>query len=152
MKFKFLCISLLVVVFSIPVICFPESKKPDPKIWKSFEDNWYYNKINITKSSNIRDVWIYHDMNSNEKKIYYLTGKYKNLDHDLGIWQFDCKNKLIIKKMVIDYDNKGNILDRSIYKHKNKERGWGSIGEKPESIITLYQKVCVNQDKTSKKK
>ncbi|MGP8153738.1 MAG: surface-adhesin E family protein [Smithella sp.] len=154
MKFKILCISLLMVVFLFPSICF--SGKLDSKVWQHYSDNWYYNKTNLTKSSNIISVWTYKIITNDERKKitesikkYDLkkAKKYQNLDHLVVLWEIDCKNRLRRIKESIDYDNKEKVLDSV----KNLNNEWARI--MPNSVSeTLYDKICVTQTKPVKKK
>ena len=44
------------------------SKITDKKVWEYLGNNIYYNKTNITKSSNIMSVWTYRIIPDDEKK------------------------------------------------------------------------------------
>ncbi|MGP8154642.1 MAG: surface-adhesin E family protein [Smithella sp.] len=148
MKFKILWISLIVVVFSFPSLCF--SEQPDSKVGEPFDNNWYYNKTNITKSANIISVWTYnivtddfrkHKIEEIKKVDLDKSVKYQNYDHNLGLWKIDSINKQKRLIELTDYDDKGNILDRNIY----KDSEWKNI--KPNSVFEkLYIKVGVTQN------
>jgi hypothetical protein len=126
-------------------------KIPDSKIWEYFGDNWYYNKNNITKSSNIIKVWTYKIVtNDIRNKMIELrkkynveeSKKYQHYDHYISLEIFDCKNKLRKRKDSVDYDDAGNVLDHS--KYKNRE--WKNVV--PESVMgKLYDKICLESDK-----
>jgi hypothetical protein len=125
-------------------------------VWEYFSDNWYYNKTNLRKSSNIVSVWIYQIVTDDERKEkidlvkeYYLEKsiKYQHLDHLVSLDEIDCKNKLVRQEELISYDDNGKVLDS--FKYKNNE--WISIP--PDTILnTLYKKICVIQKKPLKKK
>jgi hypothetical protein len=144
-------IVFFLVVFSFPSICFSE---PDSKVWKSFGDDWYYNKKTLTKSSNIVSVWTYRTVTDEEKKQKMeivkkedskKSIKYTHYDHYLGLWEIDCVKKLFRGKEFKDYDNKGKVI--SSLKHLFD---WKNI--KPNSVMNnLYDNVCVIPKKPSKK-
>jgi hypothetical protein len=153
-KFQLLFILLMIIIVSLPPICFAE--QPNPKIWEPLKFNSYYNKKIITKSPDVLLVWTYKTMTDDtrgkrveEVKKYDLEKsiKYQNYHHETVLWNIDCKNKLILMEEFIDFDKNGKVLDR--YRYNNSE--WKSIlpnsgGEK------LYQHVCITQKKPSKKK
>jgi len=132
--------------------------KPDSKVWEYYWKNLYYNKNNMTKSSNIISVWSYQivsdagkkEMIDNVKEFYNLETsiKYQNYDHNLYLDEIDCKKKLTRLKEIMHYDNKGNVLNS----HKfNNNKDWKSIPR--ETILeVLYNKVCVKPNKPLKKK
>jgi hypothetical protein len=150
MKSRIICISLMIVVFSFPSICF--SEQLDTKVWESFQNGWYYNKKTITKSSNTISVWTYKIVTDNEKKEKIevvkkedlsKSMKYLHYDHYLGLWEIECNKKLYKGKEFKDYDYSGNVLS-SI----KKTFDWNNI--KPNSIMDqLYNKVCVTPKKPS---
>jgi len=131
-------------------------KIPDSKIWEYFEDNWYYNKDNITKSSKIIKVWTYKIVTDDiRKKMIELrkkyslkeSTKYQHYDHYISLEIFDCKNKLRKREYSVDYDDEENVLDRGKYK-KNE---WKNIIS--ESVMDkLYDKVCVTHKNPLNKK
>ena len=147
MTFKTFRIFLIVMVFSLPSLCF--SAQPDSKAWESFDIDWYYNKTNIDKSSDIISVWIYKNVtNENRKeKIEIIkksdvdkSVKYQKFDHYLSLWEIDTVNKQKRLKELKDYDDKGNVLDSNVY----KDREWKDI--KPNSVFDkLYIKLGVTQ-------
>ena len=130
-------------------------KKPDSRVWEYLEDSiggsWYYNKTNITKSSNIVSVWTYNIVTSDDRirmvRILEKSKKYKNYDHIVLLNDIDCTNKLVRIKEFKEYDDKENILNH----HINKNGGWTKIPEDSE-VESLYKKVCITQKKLSKKK
>jgi hypothetical protein len=149
---------LFLLVFSFPSVCF--SEQPDPKVWESLGINsfgsiFYYNKTNITKSSNIISVLSY-TIESEENKRNMVkrwknfdlakSVKYQHYDHTIFLDEFDCQNKLNRRKEYIWYDDKGNVLDQ----HTNENSNWKSI--MPDTIMfKLYKKVCAAPKKTSNK-
>jgi hypothetical protein len=158
MSFKIFWISLITIVFSFPSLCF--SEKPDSKLWEYLGTtdlgDWYYNKKIITTSSNTLLVWFYTTVTNDTKekriedvKKYDLDRsiKYQNYDHEVVLWEIDCKKRLWRVKDIIDFDKKQKVLDR--YRYNDSE--WDSIisnikGER------LYQKVCVIRKEPAKKK
>ncbi|HUN55599.1 MAG TPA: surface-adhesin E family protein [Smithella sp.] len=144
MKLKFLLISLIVIILSVPALCF--SKLPDPDNWGQYGENAYYNKTNITKSSDTASVWTYTTVTSDirEKTIAIKkeedpekAAKYQNFDHIVMRTEIDCKYKVWKQDDITFYDNNDNILDEQ----KDIETQWGSII--PNSLIDrLYDKVC----------
>ncbi len=115
-----------------------------------FFTDLYYNKTNITKSSDIISVWTYiivtyderkKKIDEERKKDLEKSIKYQNYDHYLGLWEIDSINKQRRLIELTDYDDKGNILDRDIY----KDSEWNNI--KPNSVFEkLYIKVGVTQN------
>jgi chemotaxis protein histidine kinase CheA len=148
MTFKTFPIFLIVMVFSIPSLCF--SAQPDSKVWESFDNDWYYNKTNIDKSSYIISVWVYKSVtnDSRKEKIEIIKKsdldksiKYQKFDHYLSLWEIDTKNKQKRLKELKDYDDKGNVLESNVY----KDREWKDI--KPNSIFDkLYIKLGLTQN------
>jgi hypothetical protein len=151
MKFKILRISLIVIVFLFPSLCF--SELPDPDKWEEYGENAYYNKTNITKSSDIVSVWTYTTVTDDirEKTIkikkeedWEKSVKYQNFDHIVMWSEIDCAYKVWRKDEIEFYDNKENILDQQ----KNIYSEWGNII--PDSLMDrLYNKVCVIQTGSS---
>ena len=153
-KFQFRFMLLMMILVSLPSICFAE--QPNPKIWEPLQYNSYYNKKIITKSPDILLVWTYKTMTSDarerrieEVKKYDLEKsiKYQNYHHETVLWNIDCKNRLIMMEELIDFDKNGKVLDRYRYNHSE----WESImpnsgGER------LYQNACITPQKPSKKK
>ena len=147
MTFKTFRIFLIVIVFSFPSLCF--SAQPDSKVWESFDNDWYYNKTNIDKSSYIISVWIYKSVTNDirKQKIEIIkksdldkSVKYQKFDHYLSLWEIDTKNKQKRLKESKDYDDKGNVLDSNAY----KDREWTDI--KPNSVFDkLYIKLGLAQ-------
>jgi len=150
---------LLLLVASLPSVCF--SEQPDSKVWEGFGKDslggvYYYNKTNITKSSNIISVWTYTiESNDSKRKMVERwknidlekSVKYQHYDHTIFGDEFDCKKKLTRRKEYIWYDDKGNVLD----KYKNENSNWKNII--PESPLEiLYDKVCVTPKKLLKNK
>jgi len=148
MTFKTFLIFLIVMVFSIPSLCF--SAQPDSKVWESFDNDWYYNKTNIDKSSYIISVWVYKSVtNENRKEKIEIIKKsdldksikYQKFDHYLSLWEIDTKNKQKRLKELKDYDDKGNVLESNVYKN----REWKDI--KPNSVFDkLYIKLGLTQN------
>lgn len=132
-------------------------KEPNPDIWEYFGENWYYNKTNMTKSSNIISVWTYYVVTDDDRKESIekkkkdnnpdKSLKYQSYEHDVDLTEIDCKKKLVRTKEVINYDDKGNILDRITDDNPKWESIIpGSVGE------GLYRELCVTQNKSPKKK
>ncbi|GEM_PF-552702 len=132
-------------------------KEPNPDIWEYFGENWYYNKTNITKSSNIVSVWTYYVVTDDDRKEFIekkkednnpdKSLKYQSYEHDVSLTEVDCKKKLVRTKEKIDYDDKGNILDRITDDNPKWESIIpGTVGE------GLYRELCVTQNKSPKKK
>jgi len=153
MKFKILRISLIVIVFSFPFLCF--SERPDPDKWEQYGENSYYNKTNITKSSDMVSVWTYTTVTDDirEKTIKIKkeedlekSVKYQNFDHIVMWSEIDCVYKVWRQDEIVFYDNKENVLDQQ----KNINSEWGNII--PDSLMErLYNKVCVIQKDLSAK-
>jgi hypothetical protein len=146
-------IVLFLLVVSLQSICFSE---PDSKVWESFSDNMYYNKTNVTKSSQYVAVWTYNTVTDDYKKQTVevskkhdpeLSERYKNYDHFITLWGFDCEKKLFRIKERIDYDDRWKIINK--YTYKNEERVNIAPGSPTEK---LYNKVCVTPHTTSKQK
>ena len=147
MTLKTFRIFLIVIVFSLPSLCF--SAQPDGKVWESFDNDWYYNKTNIDKSSDIISVWVYkYVTNENRKEKIEIIKKsdldksikYQKFDHYLSLWEIDTVNKQKRLKELKDYDDKGNVLDSNVY----KDREWKEI--KPNSVFDkLYIKLGLTQ-------
>jgi hypothetical protein len=150
---------LFLIIFLFPSICF--SEKPDNKIWElygkdSFGRVYYYNKINLIKSSNIISAWSYTIESNDSKKA--MVERWKNIDREKSVKyqhynhtilgdEFDCEKKLKRRKEYIWYDDKENVIDQYI----NKNSNWTSIV--PESIYeSLYKKICVTPKQPLNKK
>lgn len=154
MKLKILWISILIIVFSFPSICF--SERPDPKVWEYVGNNRYYNVTNLIKSSNIVYVWTYSVVDDDfrkktieevKKEDLEKTIKFQNYDHIVSLNEIDCETKLTRINEVLDYDNKGNVLDH--FKDNNSK--WRSI--QPGTVNDIfYQKLCFTPKKPSEKK
>jgi hypothetical protein len=151
---------LIIFVFSFPSICFSEYKIPDPNVWKYFitttGGDYYYDKINITKSSNIISVSIYHSVMEGEKKDMIeivkkgnleQSIKYQTLNHVIEVVEIDCMNRKFRMIEWKSYDVNGNILDYDKFYNKI----WESI-EPHDIFVKLYNKVCVTPNKPSKNK
>lgn len=153
-----LFLSILIVFFTVsfmssPSICFSE---PDSKVWESFQPRFYYNKTNITKSSDIISVWIYVIINDDvlrdirngkiKKNNLNMSRKYQYYDHIVCLYKIDCKNKLIKIEEFTDYDDQGNILDQQ----KNNNSNWTSIIPNGE-MEDLYSKLCLTPNKLLEK-
>ncbi|MGB5216683.1 MAG: surface-adhesin E family protein [Smithella sp.] len=132
------------VTFSFPSFCF--SEQPDSKVWESFAKGRYYNKKNISKSVNIIKVWTYSIITNDVRKKrlenmkqHEELKKYQNYDHYTVLSNIDCQKKMTSLEKVIDYDNKGKVLNTII--NKNSEWGFIAPGSEDEK---LYNKLCVN--------
>ena len=116
---------------------------------ESFDNDWYYNKTNIDKSSYIISVWLYKSVTNDirKQKIEIIKKsdldksiKYQKFDHYLSLWEIDTKNKQKRLKESKDYDDKGNVLDSNAY----KDREWTDI--KSNSVFDkLYIKLGLAQ-------
>jgi len=147
MKFKILGISIIVIVLSFPFLCF--SQRPDPAKWEQYGENSYFNKTNITKSSDVVSVWTYTIVTDDirEKTIQIKkeedlekSVKYQNFDHIVMWSEIDCAYKIWKQDEIEFYDDKENVLDQQ----KNINSEWGNIV--PDSLMErLYNKVCVIQ-------
>ena len=135
----------------------PSGKEPNPDIWECFGENWYYNKTNMTKSSNIISVWTYYVVTDDDRKESIekkkkdnnpdTSLKYQSYEHAVSLIEINCKKKLVRIKEEINYDDKGNILDMIT----DDNPKWESII--PESVGEgLYRELCVTQNKSPKKK
>ncbi|MBN1383092.1 MAG: hypothetical protein JXA41_15615 [Deltaproteobacteria bacterium] len=152
MNSKILRCFFLVILFSIPSLCFSE---PDSNIWEFLEENFYYNKTNVTKSSNIISIWTYGVVTDNfrnarieavKKEDIEKSEAYKSFDHFLGLCEIDCGKKQCRGTEFIDYDDQGNVLNH--LKINNSE--WEIIT--PYSIFdTLYLKLCPTEKKQPQK-
>ena len=157
MKFTIFCISLIIVVFSLPSICL---SKLDTKVWEKYGETseggvFYYNKTNMIKSSNIISFRLYYIVPDDERKERIEREKkydlkksleYQNYDHDISEIEIDCKNRLTKVKEFTEYDNQGNVLKHNI----NKDSEWKRI--LPGSIEAFYKINCVTPNKPSEKK
>jgi hypothetical protein len=133
---------------------------PDSKVWEFFGKDsvggfYYYNKINLTKSSNIISFKLYYIVPDDERKEriervkkYDLkkSVEYQNYDHDISVVEVDCKNRLTKVKEFTEYDHQENVLKHNI----NKDSEWKSI--LPGSIEEFYKKNCVTPNKPLEKK
>ena len=170
MRLKILWISLIIIIFSFPSVCFSELKKhdrvlkiiphlPDSKVWEYYgkisNGDIYYNKTNLTKSSDKSYVWIYQTVTDDYKKQRIevikmddleLSEKFHNYDHSIMLSEIDCKNKKFRLKQMIDYDDKGDLLKNIIYDTDSSNFIPGSLPD------TLYQQICVTEKKPLKKK
>lgn len=157
---RYLLLSFILVFFTVsfmssPSICFSE---PDSKVWEHFADNMYYNKTDVSKSSNLNfiTVWTYNIVTDDYRKQMVeiskkhdpeLSEKYKNFDHFVSIWGFDCEKRLFRIKDRVDYDNRWKIINR--YTYQNEER----VKIIPNSPVEkLYNKICITPGKPTKKK
>jgi hypothetical protein len=141
------------MIFSFPSLCFYQ--RPDPDKWVEYGENSYYNKTNITKSSDIVSVWTYTIVTDDirEKTIKIKkeedsekSVKYQNFDHIVMWSEIDCAYKVWRRDEIAFYDDKENILDQQ----KNIYSEWGDII--PDSLMDrLYNKVCVIQTDSSAK-
>jgi hypothetical protein len=128
---------------------------PDSYVWELIGNNsfgiYYYNKTNITKSSDIISVWIYQTptddskegvIESVKKNNLEKSIKYKNYEHTMGLNEIDCKNRKVLQTNLIFYDDKNNILDN--YTIDNSK--WTDIP--PDTLFNiLYNKICVTEKK-----
>ncbi|MGP8155003.1 MAG: surface-adhesin E family protein [Smithella sp.] len=161
MKLKIFWICLIIVVVSFPSVCFSE---PDSKIWEWIGKYGtggrmlYYNKTNLTKSSDIISVWVYDIATDVDRKKMIETVKreegleksikYQHYHHTVSLWKMDCKNRQIKMEKRIDYDDKGTVLNQDIL-YKISERENITPGS---DMDKLYEKVCVTPKKPLNKK
>jgi hypothetical protein len=157
MKFKIFCLSLIMVFFSIPVVCFSEPNSSTYELLgEHYGGKFYYNKKNLAKTSGIVSVWTYQAVTEDfrkerievvKKRDVQKSAEYENLDHASILNEIDCKKKLIRRKEILEYDHKGKVLSRYVSKNLN----WEDI---PDSCMNeiLYQKVCATPKKSTKGK
>ncbi|MBN1471183.1 MAG: hypothetical protein JW925_05335 [Syntrophaceae bacterium] len=139
-------------IMSSPSVCFPE--KPDPEVWEHLSDNFYYNKTNLIKSSNIISIWTYRTIADKERKhlIEHFkesdvkkSTRYQNLDHQTMLLDIDCRKKLSKIEKLANYDDKGNVLYEETYKNSD----WTGIV--PESKLDeTYRIICDTPEKRQK--
>lgn len=138
---------MFLIAFSFPSFCF--SKQPDIKVWEPFANGRYYNKKNVSKSRNIITVLTYSNVTSDvrKKRLENIKQpdelkKYQNYDHYTALSKIDCQKKMTSLEKVVDYDNKGKVLNTIV----NNNSQWGFIqpGSEDEK---LYNKVCANSIK-----
>jgi hypothetical protein len=159
MKLKLFCISLIIMVFTFPSICF--SKQPDPKVWEFYGNDskggsYYCSKNSMSKSPGIISLRIYYSVTEKERaervekiKKFDLkkSAEYENYDHDISEVEIDCKNKLVLQKEFAEYDLQGKALKYDI----NNNNEWQMIP--PQTVIDeFYKKNCVTGKKKTKKK
>ena len=149
---------LFLLVFLFPSICF--SEQPGSKGWDLFGKDsgggvYYYNKTNMTKSSDIISFKLYYIVTDDERKErierikkYDLKKsiEYQNYDHDISVVEVDCKNRLTKVKEFTEYDHQENVLKHNI----NKDSEWKSI--LPGSREEFYKINCVTPNKPLEKK
>jgi hypothetical protein len=128
----------------------PDSKEWEP-LGKTRTGDCHYKVTSTDNASNIVTVSTYKIVNDYYKKSMIekfqkthpeLSKKYENLDHNIRVDEIDCKNKRYRMKEIVDYDDKGQILQVS--PHNNPE--WQKI-----PILTgldkLRQKLCAPEIK-----
>jgi hypothetical protein len=133
----------------------PDSKEWEP-LGKTRTGDCYYKLTNCDNVSNIVTVSTYKIVTDHYRKSMIekfqkshpeLSEKYENLDHNVRVDEIDCKNKRYRMKEIVDYDDKGQILQVS--PHHNQE--WMQI-----PILTgldkLRQKLCAAEVKASEPK
>jgi hypothetical protein len=125
MKFKFIGIFLIIVIFSFPTICFSEIqtvKKTDDK-WILYGTldlgDYYYDKSSIKKvGPKIIKVWTKRKYSKvgKDKLIQLIKNNnlsidgWEKLDYETGLVEFDCVNKTYIFIKNVQYNDKGEIL------------------------------------------
>jgi hypothetical protein len=133
----------------------PDSKEWEP-LGKTRTGDCYYKVTNCDNASNIVTVSTYKIVNDHYKKSMIekfqkshpeLSKKYENLDHNVRVDEIDCKNKRYRMKEIVDYDDKGQVLQVS--PHLSQE--WQHI-----PILTgldkLRQKLCAPEIKAPEPK
>jgi hypothetical protein len=157
MKFKIIIISLLIVVFLIPVICISKELNPETwnEVWEFYERTHFYNKTKIVNSSDITSVWVYKIMTDDDRaKIIEIvkrhdlekSEKFKDCDHQLILEEIDCQKRLYRVKELAYYDDMDKVLENNNY----PDNKWVSIP--PSSIVEeLYNRTCKSSNETSEK-
>lgn len=134
----------------------PSVNLPDSKSWKPLNDDFYYNKTNLIKSSHAVSVWTYRIISSDERNFltdYFRESdsgksiKYQNLHHQMMLLKIDCKKKLSKIQKLVNYDDKENIL----YEETCTNSEWKSIIP-GSNLEETYKKICVTPTSSKKHK
>jgi len=127
-----------------------------PLSWERISDNFYFDKTNVTKSSDIISVLVYSIVTEEERKEIEKEAKKRDSDkslkyllytHESVLCEIDCINRMKKIKKITYRDWDGNILDE--YTKETSE--WDRISPK-SAFNKLYKKVCVTPKNPSKKK
>lgn len=114
-------------------------------------ESLYYDKTSIRQQPNkhIR-VWVRTEVEDisayieERKKNYQKTEGYENYSHSLMAWEFDCNSATVGEISLIDYDDKGKVLDS--YHIDEKSINLKSVV--PDSFgNALYKIVCKGKGK-----
>lgn len=135
-------------------------EKPDSNVWehlgKTRSGDTYCNKINSTSSSGIISVSTYkivtedfrqQTMEEAKKNYPEKIMQYQRYDHNIRVDEIDCQKNMYRVKEMVDYDDKGNVLN--CYQYENEQ--WRNIPVLT-GLDTLREKYCGNQKQTVKKK
>jgi len=118
---------------------------------KSEKGSFFYDKTSIRKHPNghIR-VWIkikVDDVSAyieERKKKYQKPKEYENYSHSLDLWEFDCDSVSLGVISIIDYDDKGKVLDS----YNLDEKSFKMTSIIPDSVGEgLYKMVCKEKGK-----
>jgi hypothetical protein len=134
----------------------PSVHLPDSKSWELLNNDFYYNKTNLIKSSNTVSVWTYRIITADERNFltdYFRESdseksiKYQTLDHQTMLLNIDCKKKLSKILKLINYDNQENVLYAETF--RNSE--WKSIIP-GSNLEGTYKKICATPTPSKKHK
>ena len=132
-----------------------KSQLPDFRVWKYYTTDivgyiCFFNKTNISKTSNILSIWSYDILTDSAKKdlIEYIEKNkinmnktnFSELDHTVKWVEIDCINKKIKRKEIINYDPNNNILNHQ----KIENDDWSDISPYTSSE-DIYKRFCVSQ-------
>lgn len=130
-------------------------EKEIPLNWERVSDNFYYDKTDINKSSDIVSVWTYSFVTDKERKDIEKVTKKRDSDKSLKylsyvyesvLYEIDCKNKTKKIKKITYLNQDSNILDE----YTKENSGWDDIS--PKSVFNiLYNNVCVTPKEPLKK-
>jgi hypothetical protein len=133
---------------------------PDSKVWvrygKTKMGENYYNKTNITRSSDVATVNVYRVVTDSCRKQMVeevrkynpkKSIKYHYYEHDVRVDEIDCRNQKWRVKELIHYDEKGKVLDHHTYENEP----WEKIKFVTDHH-TLQKSICVAEEKPAAKK
>jgi len=145
-----LLVALTIFAFSLTGF----SEQPDSKVWTAFDKGQYYNKQMVSRQAGIVTFWTYTVVTEDVRKKRLANvskpedaKKYRNYDHYMLLNQLDCQKKMIKLNEVVDYDNKGKVLNRIA----NTNNQWGFI-EPGSSTEKLFNAICGAPAKPLQKK
>jgi len=134
----------------------PSVNLPDSKSWEPLNDNFYYNKTNMIKSSNTISVWTYRMITADERNFltdYFRESdlkksiKYQALDHQTMLLKIDCKKRLSKIQKLVNYDDQENVL----YEETFRNSEWKSIIP-GSNLEGTYKKICATPTSSKKHK